>query len=197
MEWKNFPLDNKFDDFDSFDSNPFFKLIEEGGYIAKQQGAKFKASNNEMVDKNTGTISTVYVKEEKRKYVDKREFVKLPITGFESVANLSSSELRLLMYIFYKMRVSNDEVEIKPKDFMEYAGYTTRNPVYKALTGLLNKGFIAKSFDKNMYFINPLIFYKGTIIEKFFEYVFNRNKTEQENRFKKEIKSDENDEELR
>jgi len=194
MEWKNFPLDKKFDDFDSYESNPFFKLIEEGGYIAKQQGAKFKASNNEIVDKNTGQMSTVYVKEEKKKYIDKREFVKLTATGFDSVADLSSSELRLLMYIFFMLRVSNDKVEIKVSDVMRYSGYSTRKPVYKALTGLLNRGFLAKSTEKNMYFINILLFYKGTIIEKFFEYVFSKNQNAQNNRLPKEIKNDDDEE---
>lgn len=194
MEWKNFPLDKKFDDFDSYESNPFFKLIEEGGYIAKQQGAKFKASNNEIVDKNTGQMSTVYVKEEKKKYIDKREFVKLTATGFDSVADLSSSELRLLMYIFFMLRVSNDKVEIKVSDVMRYSGYSTRKPVYKALTGLLNRGFLAKSTEKNIYFINILLFYKGTIIEKFFEYVFSKNQNAQNNRLPKEIKNDDDEE---
>ena len=197
MEWNKFPLDKKFDDFEAHDSNPFFKLIEEGGYIAKQQGAKFKASDNQMVDKNTGRISTVYVKEEKKKYVDKREFIKLPNTGFESVANLSSSELRMLMFIFHNLKVSEIEIEIQVANVMKYSGYSTRKPVYSALTGLLNKGFMAKANKKNTYFINPLIFYKGNIIESFFKYVFDRKSTEQKNRLDRTIKIDENDEEFK
>lgn len=194
MKWKDFPLDKKFDDFESYDSNPFFKFIEEGGYITKQQGAKFKASDKELVDNNTGQISTVYVKEEKKKYVDKREFIKLPSTGFDSVANLVPSELRLLMFISNNLKVGSIEIEIKVSNVQTFSGYSSRNPVYKALTGLLNKGFIAKKYgSKSIYFINPLIFYKGSIVENFFNYIFERNKKIESERIqdkKKEVSYD-------
>jgi len=192
MEWKNYPLNEKFDDFESYDSNPFFKLIEEGGYITRQQGSTFKASSSNLVDNNTGEISTVYVRDEKKKYLDKREFVKMPITGFPSIANLVPSELKLLIFIFTNLKQSVLEINIKVKDVMIFSGYASRNPVYKALTGLLNKGFIAKKDNaKYTYFINPFIFYKGSIISEFFGYAFEKNKTIQSEIIQEKIEEEE------
>lgn len=200
MEWKNYPLNEKFDDFESYNSNPFFKLIEEGGYITKQHGTTFKASSSNLVDGNTGEISTVYVRDEKKKYLDKREFIKMPVTGFPSIANLVPSELRLLIFIFTNLKQSILEINIKVKDVMIFSGYASRNPVYKALTGLLNKGFIAKKDNaKYAYFINPFIFYKGSMIESFFGYAFEKNKTIQSKRIQdkiQEIEEKEKDDEL-
>jgi hypothetical protein len=177
MKWEAFPLNKTFEDFESYDSNPFFEIIEEGGYITKKKEVKFIKSTTNVVDNNTGELNPVFVRNEKRKYVDNRGFIKFPETGFESIAGLSAAELRLLVFIFKNLKLNKQDIEIKPADLMAFAGYSTRNPVYKSLTGLLNKGFIAKCKDmKHTYFINPYIFYKGSIIENFFTFVFQRNK---------------------
>lgn len=83
---------------------------------------------------------------------------------------LSGMSLKLLIYIGQTLQWGQDKIAIKGvklKNFMKECNISSRATVYNAINELVRYGFLAKSADSGMYWINPMIIFYGNRINKY------------------------------
>lgn len=83
-----------------------------------------------------------------RQYID--IFKRISIRGFS-----------VFSYILEKIRPERDRFYFLIGECMQYTGYKSKKTIYAGLTELLCAGIIARGYVDTVYFINPLILFKG------------------------------------
>jgi len=141
--------------------------------IIQSKDQKISLPTSLSISDNSGKhVSQAFIRKNIRKFSDVRDFIRIPPEGFRVMATLEKTELKILCYIFENLIYGELKVEIPIEPVKTYYSYVSRNPIYSGIVGLINKGLIAKiENEKSLYYINPLYFYKGTIIKEFFEFL--------------------------
>lgn len=128
-----------------------------------------------VLDVKTGEITETSVAMVEKRVVDNQEFVKVFEAGISNIFNLSKTAKDLfqaLLTIYISQVFQPDRVYLSGQALKE-AGYK-RSHVTKnnALNQLLELNFIAQTEgDKNWFWVNPGMFYKGDRFTMVREYV--------------------------
>jgi hypothetical protein len=93
--------------------------------------------------------------------VDEERFTKLYLSQFEAFWDLPKSAMRVFGYIMNQLKPKNDKFDFFIDDCQEYTKYKSLQPIYDGLTSLCENGIIARGYNENVYFINPLILFNG------------------------------------
>lgn len=159
--------------------NPFLKNIEET-YIIQRKDEKLSIPTSLAITDNKGNhISQAFIRQNVKKYSDSRDFIRIPVDGFRAMTDLNPSELKILCYIFEIIKYGELQVDVQVEEVKTFYSYVSRNPIYTGIIGLINKRFIARKKDeRSIYFVNPMYFYKGSIVKPFFEYMSRREELE-------------------
>ena len=165
-------MTKKLTEFYSFDKNPFLEEIFEADIIKSKDQKVTIPTNLSVKDYKGNHISNVFVKKNQRKFSDIRDFVRIPAEGFRMLATMEKTEIKILCYIFENLQYGELKIEISIEDIKLFYGYVSRNPIYAGIIGLLDKNIIARKKDsKSEYYLNPIFFYKGSIVAPFFDYL--------------------------
>jgi len=153
---------NKLKNFDSNETNPFLESLITTIQVGNRNIIAGSA-NKLLVNKKTGEVEahTVFMKNQK---VDKNNFIKIYVQDLSSFFDLSSSGMRVLLYIFAITRIGIDTVYFDIRDCKKFTKYSSKTTINSGLAQLLEKKFIARTTKVNLYFINPTFFFNGNRI---------------------------------
>ncbi len=146
---------------EKFDKNPFVK-----GLYAMKRGRKTIAVGQKtygLFDRKTGEIEDpkqAHTFVGVQRIVDKDEFVKIFISGITNIVDLSQLAQQVLSYFFTASKIGDDKVYFNMVECCEFTNKSTVS-CSRGLTELLEKDFIARSSQMNIYFINVNYFFKG------------------------------------
>ncbi len=154
-------------DFSVFLENPFLnKLIVETktktNVIATKNGGA-------ILNKSTGEIDEDTLFLAQRKQLDKEPFIKLFQSQLKALFGLTQAGVRVFGY-FMEQSKFDDKVIFNWDECKDFTSYSSTSTIQKGMVELLENNFIAKTKNKNIYFINPEIFFKGDRIVLVTEY---------------------------
>ena len=155
-----------------FKQNPFIddQLITQ---LSGQKNVYFtQLTQNTLLDVQTGEIDPAKIQIVKKVRADKENFVKIFTTHLKAFFELSTGAYKLLQYVLYTIQneaINHDKVYLSlslAQDFFETQGSKiSKSAYYNALKELIEKLFIAETFEGNMFFINPKLFFNGDRVE--------------------------------
>lgn len=153
----------KLSDFEKNRTNPFLDKALDEVQISRKYKTASRTGESAMLqafDPNTGEIlgHTMFIREIE---VDEEKFTKLYLSQFESFWELSKPAIRVFGYIMQKMKPKSDKLEFFIDECMEYTHYKSIKPIYAALASLMEAKIIARGYNENVYFINPMIMFNG------------------------------------
>lgn len=165
-------MNKKLEDFDIFDINPFLEEVRIAN-ILQSKDVKTTTPISLSVKDGTGKhVSSAFVRQNRKKFSDVREFTRIPVDGIIAMSDLEKLELKVFCYILANMEYNSLEIDLNVERIKEFYHYKSRTGIYKGIIGLLDKKFIAKrKVNKPIYYINPIFFYKGNLIQSFFDYL--------------------------
>jgi hypothetical protein len=73
---------------------------------------------------------------------------------------ITGSEWTIFQYMMYELRTGDDMVVLTPMDIRNQTGLSMPS-IYKAMSMLIKRAIIAKSYKTNFYYINTLLFFHG------------------------------------
>jgi hypothetical protein len=169
-------MSGKLSECNTFSENPFLEQVRDNKVIQSKDHNVTIPMDLLVSDPSGNHVSHAHIRKNLKKYSDHRDFIRIPIDGFRAMATLEKTELKILCYIFENLIYGELFVEIPIEEVKAYYSYTSRNPIYSGITGLIEKELIARrKYDKSSYYINPLYFYKGTIVKSFFNWLKDGN----------------------
>lgn len=169
-------MTKKLTDFDTFFYNPFFEDVRINKIIESKNQKINTQTSLSIRDNNGKHISNAFIRENKKKFSDQRDFIRIPAEGYRVMATMEKTEIKILCYIFENIGYGQLEVELSIEDVKLFYGYTSRNPIYAGIIRLIDKKVLARKTDsKSLYFLNPVYFYKGSIVTAFFDYLKDMN----------------------
>jgi len=83
------------------------------------------------------------------------------------IALLSANSLRLFMWIIYEVKYGRDLIWINKKRYMEEAQISSRTTYARSVAELTRYELIKLSNEKEVYWINPRYFFKGSRLKKY------------------------------
>lgn len=144
-------------DFPSFEENPFKPLGFEVKNIREIPDSKI------MVSEDTGEyLSVTSLGKLELKTFDNVKYCKLYDEALPVVKTFSIPALKVWSYVVSVAKPSKDYIFFDMKECLKHTEYTASLNVYKGLTELVEKEFIARSTGRgSTYFINPNMFFNG------------------------------------
>lgn len=107
---------------------------------------------------------------------DRQEFRKLYKSSIEIAFGLSSTAVKVMLYIMYIVQQGSESIDIVPKHCMDKCGFKTLKSVRDGIVELLEKKIIAKTKYSNKYWINPVVVFNGDRVEFTRKYVYEERK---------------------
>lgn len=159
----------KFSEVPIVNSNPFIEdmalgVTEKVSYrnLGNEKGAVSVVTEaTGEVNQYDGKTAAVY----RKTTVDNEKFVKLYTGRLRDIFDLTSCAQKVFSYFMLLIQESTyrdkDKVYFSLKDCMDYCGYKQHPQVYRGLTELIKRGFIAKTKDTNIFWINGSIIFNG------------------------------------
>ncbi|MCB2411222.1 RepA protein [Hymenobacter lucidus] len=153
----------KLSDFERNRTNPFLDKVLGEVQISRKYKAATRTGESAMLqafDPNTGEVlgHTMFIRQIE---VDEEKFAKLYLSQFESFWDLSKPAIRVFGYVLTKMKPKSDKIEFFIDECKEYTHYKSIKPIYAALASLIECEILARGYNENVYFINPLVFFNG------------------------------------
>lgn len=159
--------------------NPFIDevitTVQENTVSRKQFVKGDKGVENLIVNQDgevTGVSTFMRIIE-----VDEEKFAKIYLSQFSAFYDLPSSGIKVFGYIMGSMRPNSDEVLFFLDECMKHTGYSGKSTIFQGIASLIEAGIIARGYNENVYFINPLIVFSGSRVT--FAKTFIRKKKEQ------------------
>lgn len=140
--------------YDKYEYNPFIK-----GLVIKKKDKTIAIAEKALINLNTGDpekVAFIYLKKE----LDKEEFMKFFLSELNTIFDLSSYALKVLIYISNAIKINEDKIYFSVKECTEQTKLS-KVAVYYGLYELLENKLIARSTDPRIFFINPKIMFKG------------------------------------
>lgn len=162
-----------------FTDNPFAK-----GLYAMKRGRKTVAIASKsygLFDRQTGEVEDTTKAHGfigVQRIVDKEEFVKIFIAGLARYMELSQLGQQILGYFFHATKIGDDKVYFDIHECVKFTGKSTVS-CSRGLTELLDKEFVARSNQINIYFINVNLFFKGDRYTLFDDVILKGSRTAQ------------------
>jgi len=149
-------------DFHKNRDNPFVeKAISDIRIIKKTQVVKARdKSEISMIVSDEGEIEG-YTQFLKFVEVDEEKFAKVYLSQFEAFWELSKPAIRVFSYILSKLKPSQDKFEFFIDECKSHTKYNSTQPIYNGLVALCESNIIARGYNENVYFVNPLIVFNG------------------------------------
>lgn len=149
----------KITDFEVNKKNPFVDELK--GVVHIQTKNVFAGSAQKiLVDNQTGDVEGQVAFIKFQKY-DPDKFVKVFTNRIGAFFDLDKSSLKVLSYIMNITRPDLDYVIFDQEDCSEFTHYRSKATILSAVSKLIELKFIARSHRKDIYFINPSIFFNG------------------------------------
>ena len=146
--------------FEKFRNNPFVeKAIEDISVVKKRQfiSPTKNAEVHAIVDKTGEAVGhTAFMKYIE---VDEAKFTKLYLSQFEAFWDLPKSAMKVFGYIMNQMKPADSKFEFF---YDECKKHKSKQPIYDGLTALIQNGIIARGYNENTFFVNPLIAFNGS-----------------------------------
>jgi hypothetical protein len=143
-------------------TNPFFDQALDNISIVKKKQWISSTKNAEVhtiIDKSGEAVGhTAFMRFIE---VDEEKFAKMYLSQFENFWDLPKSAIRVFGYIMKQLQPKKDKFEFFYDECQEYTKYNSLQPIYNGLTGLISNGIIARGYNENTFFINPLIVFNG------------------------------------
>jgi hypothetical protein len=150
----------KFNDFPENKENPFLHELSISITSGHKTSMVATQKGDVIFNQDTGEVKDNVIFLATKVKVDKDEFVKIFVEHIGSIFDLSKAAQKTFVFILSITRF-DDKVIFDIEECMKQTGYTSKSSVYKSLAELALNNMIAKSNIKNVFFINPAIFYKG------------------------------------
>ena len=149
-------------DFEVFRNSPFtIAGIESRNRISIAKG-------HVVSDVNTGELFDMRrLAKTETIDVDVLSYTKVYHNSLKSVADFSIPALKLWCFILQTIKPTKYAFEINFKDAQEFSGYKSLPNIYKGIIELLDRGFIAKSVGRNMFFLNPNYYFNGDRLKNY------------------------------
>lgn len=140
--------------------NPFLKgsLVEVQGrkkrYSVAARGDVLVAPNGQV----KGTVEHTIVR-----VVDDSQFVKVFADGISGIYDLNSAGSKVFRYLFDEVQKhpNIDRIYLYFMDAQEEPWKISKPVFFRGMGELLDKGFIARSANPNMYYLNPSMIWNG------------------------------------
>lgn len=120
-------------------------------------------SSNVAVNRDTGELFELNpFLEQKTVTVDLPTFTKIYHKSLPTVKDFSNSALKVYCYILNNIRINSDEIYMYMGELKEFTGYRTTANIYKGITELLEKQFIARATGSTeKYWVNANFLFNG------------------------------------
>lgn len=101
--------------------------------------------------------------------IEKQKYTKLYhiAGGCTKAMALSSGALRMFVFIAYHLDGTKDYLRITPENYNKKTQKGSLNTYKRAIMELVDECYITPTIFKNWYWINPVIFFGGSRINKF------------------------------
>lgn len=156
--------DIKLSSFPKNEENPFMTQAIEGieNNIVKKYKSNTGSDKKGVViscDTETGEVfKTSFIRQVE---VDEQQFAKLYLSNFAAFFDLSQAAIRVFGYILTCLKPKQDMFIFRLEKALNYAGYSSKVTIYKALGELTKAEIIARGPIENFWFINPMIVFNG------------------------------------
>ncbi len=146
-----------------YETNPFEgELVDKMDIVLKPDGKQTIKGHRVSISGKGKDAAMFYLKPE---IVDRREFVKIYAGHFKTLFGLSKSTQKVFAYIADECtRIGSDKVFIDFLECKKKAEVSGKNTISKCLAELCIKDIIKRTPNRNMYFINPLIVFNGSVL---------------------------------
>lgn len=171
-------------EYTEYKMNPFIEGLLQSKELTSKTVSHSKLKSIEEESRKTNTIMGDVIEQHiLRKnlesvagniLIDCRPFTKLFNSHSIMLADLNPSALKVLMWLMDQLSINSDRVTIKVADVMSFYNYNTTPPIYNGIRELIKKDIIAKAYATNEYFINPKIYFNGSINNVLYDYVINK-----------------------
>lgn len=152
----------KLKEYPVYGDNPFLDT-EIVAKVKKKHHRTGSKNNDLVIDKGSGEVKG-YIGDStfvEFKEVDEEQFTKLFLKNLKIFFELNNNDLRVLLYIMQMTNPNRDMIVISKVDCMKYTQIKHRDTINRCLDKLLVNRIIAKTTVRNVYFINPHIFFNG------------------------------------
>lgn len=85
----------------------------------------------------------------------------------KTTMGLSGTSLKIYLWFIFKATSEHDYIKLNRLAFMKEAGITSKTTVNTGLDALIRYEIIAKSNLKDVYWFNPLYFFRGDRLKKY------------------------------
>lgn len=168
MNNKN-PVPGKRKNVFAYPENPFWRKteIKLGSKMIRVSGGMHVNEGGESI-----THSGIHVVKE----VDEDEFVKIYTRNIRAIFDLKPTAQRVLQYLIVQLQKTPNADAIylawvgAEEYFSEHDIKTSRASFHRALSELIQKGFLAESTKPNMFWFNPNLFFNGSRLTFIHEY---------------------------
>ena len=141
--------------------NPFIERGDSDKVISSK-GTYAKVIGRKLIDTSTGDEVAMFAKEEK--LYDKDKFVKIFTSNVGLIFGLTRTAQTVLSKVIECLKVDEDKFYINLVHIQKECGYKAATPIYRGLTELIDKGIIARTTDRNLWYINPHVLFNGNRI---------------------------------
>lgn len=151
--------------------NPFMESFAK--YVQPKKVQQKHVTGDTFTNTETGEAFDSVIIEKTSKIEDIGDFIKLKVTPYSirALSELSPASFKLLFWMMSKLQYHSDYVTIYGPRAQSDLGYKSINSIYKAIQGLLDANIIAtKEGGTWLFFINPMVLYKGNILFLFLKY---------------------------
>lgn len=163
------PIPGKRKNVLAYSSNPFWNKTEVkiGTRMIKVSGGKHINSDGENI-----SHSGIHIVKE----VDENEFIKIYSKNIKAIFDLKPTAQRVLQYLIIELQKTPNADAIylawigAKEYFCENDIKTSRASFHRALSELIQKGFLAESTRPNMFWFNPHLFFNGNRLTFVHEY---------------------------
>lgn len=153
----------------AYSKNPFWEAqeVKVGSKMIKVAGGQHVTSDGESV-----THSGIHVVRQ----VDETEFVKLYTSNVKAIFDLKPTSLKVLQYLMVQLQETPNADAIylawfgAEQYFNEEDVKMSRRSFHRALSEMVEKGFIAESQNPHMFWFNPHLFFNGNRMSFIQEY---------------------------
>lgn len=153
----------------AYPENPFWKKTEVkiGKKTIKVAGGRHINADGESIDH-----SGIHIVKD----VDENEFLKVYTKNIKAIFDLKPTAQRVLQYLMTELQKTPNADAIylawvgAESYFSEHDIQVSRASFHRALSELIQKGFLAESTRPNMFWFNPNLFFNGNRLSFIYEY---------------------------
>lgn len=138
-----------------FEQSPFTPEIRKGNkpIVASRIGETYSSLTGELISDNVKVVVT--------KSMDRSEFVKFFTKQLSLLIEIDPSEIKVFLYLCKNLSKDTGKARFNMDDVRELTGYT-KPTIYRALSKLCQRQFIAKTMTSKNYWVNSSIAFNGS-----------------------------------